>query len=1160
MQFGNLPRLSISYPSGATEEEKEQLYWDRLSKGELLPQTPELLPEEDGSLLRTGTGFVAEVGMGEGAKMAGLAAGGPIGYVAGGIIGGVAGSFTRQRIEDPDAPISYGEVVRDTMINLIPFGLGKASKATGLAARVVGSGAVGGVAGAGIGAGGLAVQSMIDEGKLPDKETLVNAGITGGVLGTGLGISGQLASKFYSKYAGKSVNEFNDNLKAGEPTAVAVTEGVNKKHEFELNTSVKGAKKFLLDIKQEVVDRRAYLKDLTDQFKKLIPNFEGSASDVYTVGRTSELKANQALEKLIETHDKDFLALQAAAAKQGPDGYSVEQLHEELNNYMHAKHALEYHKKHLKRDSDDFGVSGKMADGTKMTNREAKKIIAEFEGSKLHESLGESLLLRTDLANNIAKVQREGGLLKGDKLDEYLKYEFYVPLNRQIEKKQFMGRVSGDLKSKGIYARKGSDDDLVVDVYQNIMERNQDAIHRALKNEEGLAMKRMLDQADGALDDVAIVGKRGSITGAIGEGFPDKKGKRRIIHGELRDGDVSVFQGGQQFVIRFADTPYKQIAATLKGIDKAEIGLLTKLGLMGNRGLGSLYTRYNPAFWAPNMVRDRMESFINTAAKIGYRDSFSILNPFEIAGDMRTVWRNLKKGGDVAQNVEDKLYAEFVKNGGSVGGLGMSTRRLIEDNLKAIDMSSKLSDKIKNNGLSKLIDNINAIFEDTTRFSVYKKAKASYSKNMTDAKQISRLALLASRDASFDPQLGGTKIKHLSAAFLFANPAIQGSRNVFRSLKDPKILAGVGASLVGTSMLTDWWNSSIDPDWKNKIKGGPEKSSWRLNKHLIVLFPFQDESGELKYSQVPVPYPLIPLKTVADFTSDLARGRDTDPVALVKEVRDAFIDGYSPTGGTIVPTLLDKAFVAPLLSNKDGLGRDIIPQYMFEMNIPDNQKYGAWMADTYGGQIIIDIAQEVERLGMEVSPETIEYLYENSLGGAGGEIKRFINGVSNLWNGKPVKMNELPIFRRFLGNTYADGFEQLTGITPDISHFEREQNTKSLENSRRHFELLKELRKGSSAEERLQIYENLVQGENKSVQRRLKKSLQDMRLGITKTDRDVRALGVENGMRASFFQKQMSRMTPEQAREYVEDQTRKKIMTPEVKKQMRIAGAFKVLY
>ena len=92
------------------------------------------------------------------------------------------------------------------------------------------------------------------------------------------------------------------------------------------------------------------------------------------------------------------------------------------------------------------------------------------------------------------------------------------------------------------------------------------------------------------------------------------------------------------------------------------------------------------------------------------------------------------------------------------------------------------------------------------------------------------------------------------------------------------------------------------------------------------------------------------------------------------------------------------------------------------------------------------------------------------------------------------------------------------------------------------------------------IYNNLIRGENKSVQRRLKKSLIDMSLGITKADRDVRALGVENGQRAAFFKKQMSGMNPAQIREYATDQTRKKIMTPEVNRQLRILGAFNALY
>ena len=139
---------------------------------------------------------------------------------------------------------------------------------------------------------------------------------------------------------------------------------------------------------------------------------------------------------------------------------------------------------------------------------------------------------------------------------------------------------------------------------------------------------------------------------------------------------------------------------------------------------------------------------------------------------------------------------------------------------------------------------------------------------------------------------------------------------------------------------------------------------------------------------------------------------------------------------------------------------------------------------------------------------------------------------------------------------YVDGFEQLTGVSPDISHFEREQNTLSFQNSRRHYDLLKELRKGRTPRERQVIYNNLRLGENKSVQRRLKKSITDMDLGITKTDSNVRGLGIENGQRAAYFTEQIKKIPPNQRRKYIMDQTRKKILTPEVKIQMRLLGAF----
>ena len=65
-----------------------------------------------------------------------------------------------------------------------------------------------------------------------------------------------------------------------------------------------------------------------------------------------------------------------------------------------------------------------------------------------------------------------------------------------------------------------------------------------------------------------------------------------------------------------------------------------------------------------------------------------------------------------------------------------------------------------------------------------------------------------------------------------------------------------------------------------------------------------------------------------------------------------------------------------------------------------------------------------------------------------------------------------------------------------------------------------------------------------------------MDLGITKTDSNVRGLGIENGQRAAYFTEQIKKIPPNQRRKYIMDQTRKKILTPEVKIQMRLLGAF----
>ena len=80
-------------------------------------------------------------------------------------------------------------------------------------------------------------------------------------------------------------------------------------------------------------------------------------------------------------------------------------------------------------------------------------------------------------------------------------------------------------------------------------------------------------------------------------------------------------------------------------------------------------------------------------------------------------------------------------------------------------------------------------------------------------------AALAARDSSFDPRLGGTDVGLIRATYLFANPAIQANKVFLKNMARNKKLAGaVFSSMVGVSYALDNWNSSIDPDWKEKLK------------------------------------------------------------------------------------------------------------------------------------------------------------------------------------------------------------------------------------------------------------------------------------------------------------------------------------------------------
>ena len=184
-------------------------------------------------------GLAAEVLIGEGAKyagatagaaigsvvpLAGTAVGATIGYVGGALAGGVSGSIAAQKKFEGRDEISWGRVVADTVLNLLPGGLGKASKGTKLLPRLVKGTGIRAAEGATIGVGGAQIEKAIDEGEFLTLDELTTAATVGAGLGVGLGAAGEILKKSYPKFAGKSDSYLNAAYEKGDHDAIAVAE------------------------------------------------------------------------------------------------------------------------------------------------------------------------------------------------------------------------------------------------------------------------------------------------------------------------------------------------------------------------------------------------------------------------------------------------------------------------------------------------------------------------------------------------------------------------------------------------------------------------------------------------------------------------------------------------------------------------------------------------------------------------------------------------------------------------------------------------------------------------------------------------------------------------------------------------------------------------
>ena len=359
----------------------------------------------------------------------------------------------------------------------------------------------------------------------------------------------------------------------------------------------------------------------------------------------------------------------------------------------------------------------------------------------------------------------------------------------------------------------------------------------------------------------------------------------------------------------------------------------------------------------------------------------------------------------------------------------------------------------------------------------------------------------------------------------------------------------------GLTALTaslDQWNSSVDEDWREKLQSG-DGSNWKTNKNLIIVNG-KDEDGSLRYVAIPIGYSMVPFKVAADYGQRLARGvmgdeELQDPRLMGAELAQEIIDSYNPMGGSPIPTILRPFH--ELATNKDGLGRDIRPSWLEESSASETVKVYPWTAKTRGGEMAMALADTLQDMGYETSPENLLYLYQTWFGGPGNTVKRLFEVSSKLHSGEDIDKRDIPIARRFFGETYAEAFERRTGRIQTIEAIDKQEETESVKSSLVANQIFDKYLDAGTPEERTAVLRTELRGNeevNESVIRRLENKIKDFERGVTTEDKQVRAMNTTS--RANYYSEIIQNMDRQDAVDYLLEHQQKGILTPAVEEKL----------
>lgn len=694
----------------------------------------------------------------------------------------------------------------------------------------------------------------------------------------------------------------------------------------------------------------------------------------------------------------------------------------ELGMYLYARHAPARNARVAKKNPTEFNTTDRPGSG--MTDAEAQQIMADFAAAGKLNDLQAVANYIDDIIQFAQQQRVDAKLLTAQEIQEgFQPGDYYVPLrgndlepehefNFGVERGR--GFSTSGREGRQMFGRHSQAKGQEIVGY--VLSQATEAVDRAFRAKVGQTALRMFRNAPAEPDFFKIdkVERRPIF---------NKKTKKveyqmqTRLTAEEKKRTLLVKEDGKVYKITFSEhnPSAMRMAKAFNNLDPVRIPGWLRLFGMYSRLFSMLNTTLNPEFVVTNPVKDVQTGLVNaTNFKMkGFRRGMlkALLSFKPLVGAGLGQFKG-KGSADPTSHEWHKWMEEMDANGGK---LNYNQTMPMEDALRKLQGEIKNSQRGLLNPLRlvravlETVENMTATTENMTRLSAYVELR----KRGVAPKKAAELT----RELTTNFAQRGEWGPVITQLYAFAGPSLVGGAKMGYTLaKNPRVLG----SLVAFGMLMASLRDLLDDDEDN----GKQYTEEELDGNIIL--PTSHWLGH--DITIPVGWGInVPITIGRKFYEvgvgkKLEDGTKLSALGAVADVGHSAVNAFSPVTGqsfwnVILPTALDP--IADIYQNTDFFGHPIMPSQPFDQKYqkPDSQLY--WEKTP---QIWKTLAATLNKIGggddvvpgwapLDISPESLKHVFEQTVGGAGRTVTRIATIATN---DKDDPITEMPLARRFL--------------------------------------------------------------------------------------------------------------------------------------------------